>query len=42
MQFKLLLKIMTFLEHFSVFLNFSWIMSLSISIFFFFFADRML
>ena len=27
MRFKLLLKIMTFFEHFSVFLNFSWIIS---------------
>ena len=34
MRFKLLLKIMTFFEHFSVFLNFSWIISFSISKFF--------
>ena len=34
LRFKLLWKIMTFFEHFSVFLNFSWIISFSIFKFF--------
>ena len=37
MRFKLLLKMMTFFEHFSVFLNFSWIIS---PIFFFFSKEQ--